>query len=105
MMPYFIGVQCTWFIGRLHMISKIESLAGQILAPLHGLLHQLAHSDIPEVKQTTSTAAESNYERRILAGTFRKSLFVHKKNHDSACSVLNGIKHFLYESGTDLEEV
>jgi hypothetical protein len=42
------------------MVSKIESLAGQILAALHGLLHQLAHSDIPGGKQTTSTAAESS---------------------------------------------
>jgi hypothetical protein len=86
------------------MVSKIESLAGQILAPFHGLLHQLAHGDIPEVKQTTSTAAESNYERRILAGTLRTSLFV-KKSDVWVCSVLIGIYHFRYESGSDLEEV
>jgi hypothetical protein len=42
------------------MVSKIESLAGQILAAFHGLLHQLAHSDIPEVKQTASVAIESS---------------------------------------------
>jgi hypothetical protein len=42
------------------MVSKIESLAGQILAPLHGLLHQLAHSDIPGGKQTASVATESS---------------------------------------------
>jgi hypothetical protein len=40
------------------MVSKVESLAGQVLAPLHGLLHQLANSDIPGSKQTTSVATE-----------------------------------------------
>jgi hypothetical protein len=53
-------IKYTWFIGCLHMVSKIESLAGQVLAALHGLLHQLAHSDIPGGKQTTPVAAESS---------------------------------------------
>jgi hypothetical protein len=42
------------------MVSKIESLAGQILAAFHGLLHQLAYSNIPGGKHTTAVATESS---------------------------------------------
>ena len=42
----------TWFLGCLHVVSKVESLRGQILAPLQRFLHQLAQRDVPATAVT-----------------------------------------------------